>query len=41
MAGIIVSKIFGLEVFSWGSDSLSHETNVIEVYIKIVKLVDK
>lgn len=41
MADIIVSKIFGLEVFSWGSDNLSHETNAREIYIRAVKLADK
>lgn len=41
MADIIVSKIFGLEVFSWGSDNLSHETNAREIYIREVKLADK
>lgn len=41
MADIIVSKIFGLEVFSWGSDNLSHETNAREIYIRSVKSADK
>lgn len=41
MADIIVSKIFGLEVFSWGSDNLSHETNAREIYIRAVKSADK
>lgn len=41
MADIIVSKIFGLEVFSWGSDNLSQETDAREVYIKAVKSADK
>lgn len=41
MADIIVSKIFGLEVFSWGSDNLSHETNAREIYIRAVKLADR
>lgn len=41
MADIIVSKIFGLEVFSWGSDNLSHETNARETYIRAVKSADK
>ena len=41
MADIIVSKIFGLEVFSWGSDNLSHETNARETYIRAVKSADR
>lgn len=41
MADIIASKIFGLDVFSWGNDNLSNETNAREIYIKAVKLADK
>lgn len=41
MADIIASKIFGLDVFSWGNDNLSNETNAREIYIKEVKLADK
>lgn len=41
MADIIISKVFGQRVFSWGGDNLSYETNAREIYLKAIKLADK
>ncbi|MBL7713614.1 MAG: mobile mystery protein B [Chitinophagaceae bacterium] len=40
MADMIIEKIFGLPVFSWGSGSLSADTDTRKNYLKAVRAAD-
>jgi Fic-DOC domain mobile mystery protein B len=41
MADIIIEKIYKMEVFSWGSNNLSNESDARTIYLKAVKAADK
>ena len=41
MADIIIEKIYNMEVFSWGSNNLSNESDARTIYLKAVKAADK
>lgn len=40
MADVIIEKIYGLPVFSWGAANLSNESDTRKAYLRAVKAAD-